>query len=191
MSDTNTNLNDQEALELADLLAIPTEVKDVPTFKPEGPAEEAIPTPGSAGPLEPGASEALTTADLPNVNDAADNLITMIEMAEGTVLTAIVSAKNYFMLKAEERKIVSDALKKPKTQRTEEEQRLIDFKAENHAKAQAKLDAIEWTEDEIKKIRKPARLLVKQKNMKVSPEWALILGIINIVGDHCVDVFMD
>jgi hypothetical protein len=187
------NLNEQEALELADLLAIPTEVKDVPTFKPAGPPEgtEQLNQPAGAGGPDAPAADVLTTADLPNVNDAADNLITMIEMAEGTVLTAVVAAKNYFALKADEKKIVADALKKPKAQRTEEEQRLIDYKAEQSAKSQAKIDSIEWTEDEIKKLRKPARLLVKQKNMKISPEWALVLGIINIVGDHCIDVFMD
>jgi hypothetical protein len=188
----NNNLGEQEALDLAKMLEIPTEPKDVPTFKPAGPAEEQpIAQPGAAGLQAPGAAEKLTTADLPNLNDAADNLITMIEMAEGTVLTAIVSAKNYFSLNADERKKVAEALKKPKTQRTEEEQHLIDMKAQNSAKSQAKLDSIEWTETEIQKLRKPARLLVKQNNMKISPEWALILGVINIVGDHCIDVFMD
>lgn len=185
-------MGEQEALDLAKMLEIPTETKDVPTFKPAGPAEEPpSPQPGAAGLQAPGAAEKLTTADLPNLNDAADNLITMIEMAEGTVLTAVVSAKTYFSLNADERKIVAEALKKPKTQRTEEEQRLIEYKNEIVGKNQAKLDAIEWTESEINKLRKPARLLIKQKNMQISPEWALILGVINIIGDHCIDVFMD
>lgn len=182
-----TELSEEEALDLASVLEIPTAEKTSTTT----PAAEEPAFKPNFTPAEPGAPVVTSPLELPNADDAADNLITMIEMAEGTILTAVLAAKNYFALSGEEKKLVADAIKKPKSERTEAEQRLIDFKNETTAKNQAKLDAIEWTDGEIKKLRKPARLLVKQNNMKVSPEWALILGVINVVGDHCIDIFMD
>lgn len=185
---------DQEELnDLAAMLAIPTEEKADAVIPPVAEPEKVASTTQSK--VEDGSSGAagqgLKLTDVINADDAADNLVNSIDAIQSIIFNAILSAKTYYALPSEDRKTLKAALKKPVAQRTADEIILHNTQKEVFAKNQKKADELSFTEEECFKLRKSAKALVVQENIKVSPKLAFALVVTNLIADRATDIFLD
>lgn len=178
------NNSPQDELDLAALLAIETERKDSVVPEPKAPEiiQQPSPTP---------VVEEVKVTDLIAPDDAASNMINMIDAIQSIVLTGVLTAKQYFHFTKEDREVIKIASKKSIADRSAYETFLLDRKKEVFKKYQEKADKLEFTEKEINRLKKPAKALVVQKNIQVSPGLAFGVMIADILTDRAIDILLD
>lgn len=188
MSD-DIRLDDLEAIDLASQLMIPTEEKT-----PAAAKLNSIPEPEKT---EVKPDEKKETAEPVQLNeiispeDSSEYLVNGIDAILSIVGGAYYSIKAYKILTPEQKKIVSEAKKKPDSQRTDDEKYLIEFLKVEKARIESKSDALDLNEKEIAKLKKTSKGMIKMKNWKIGPEFAFWVTLADILSDRAIDAFMD
>ncbi len=187
----NTASPTDEIVDLAALLAIPTDDKPpVPPPAPEPAPLPAATSPGDASKV-PTPGEPVTLKDVMSPDDAADNMINMIDGIQSLILSGIYTAKAIYALPKADREKVKQASKKPVAERTAEDIHLLATKKKIFENYQKKSDSTNFTDKEILRLKKPAKALVIQKNIQVSPGLAFGFILADIVIDRIIDVALD
>jgi hypothetical protein len=181
------NGND-EFVELADILAIETDKKSG-AIKPEI-IEETITAvkPETAMPEE-GASKIAIT-DIASPEDIADNILNSVDALQSMIFTGVISLKNYLAFNEDDRKKLEQAIKKNEVDRTADETILIEKKLKKNASARKTIDGLNFTPDEFLKLKKSCVPMVKQRNIKVTPELAFTLSLTKLIFDRGIDIAM-
>lgn len=126
-----------------------------------------------------------------SLEESSEYLVTGVDAILTLAGGAFYSIKGSRILNAEQKKIVSEAKKKPESARTEEELHLINFHKSEIAKIQEKSKALDLTEKEIAKLQNASRGMIKTKNWKVGPDFAFWITLTGIISDRAIDAFME
>lgn len=182
-------LDDFETVNLAADLMIPTEVKDVPTPKPEEKTSAASP--------EAVSNKAESTEELVNLSDiispekSAEYLVDGIDSILGLIGGAFYAIKGSQILKPEEKELLRAIRRKTPSDRTPEEQHLIDYFEAEKLKLEEKSEGLAFTPEESNKLLKSSKGFIKSKKIKVGPEFAFYVTIADIITNRVIDAFVD
>lgn len=182
-------LDDFETVNLAADLMIPTEVKEVPPPKPEEKTSAA--SPEAVSNKTNSSEEGVNLSDVITPEDSAEYLVTGIDSILGLIGGAFYAIKGSQILKPEEKKILQEVRKKTPSQRTPEEQHLIDYFEAEKLKLEEKSEAVDLNEKEIVKLKKTSKAFVKMKNIKIGPEIAFYVTLVDVISDRIIDAFVD
>ena len=182
------SFEDFETIDLAADLMVPTEEKVVPAVKVIPEKENASAEASSEVKTD---DSKVALNDLISPDESADHLVTGIDSILGLIGSAFYAVKTSNILNKEEKELAKIARKKKPSDRSEQEQFLIDYLDAEKQKLSDKADGVDLTEKEIAKLKKSSKAYVKMKNIKVGPEIAFYVTLTDIITDRIIDAFVD
>lgn len=184
MSEFVSLANDVSVL---DLLSTPTEQKDpAENVFEQPPAPE--PTTATAAsdplqsPLQPEAKPRLTP------EESGETLVAMIEGIVAPTFTALHYRKFKKAFTEDQRKLIDLASVKPEDKRTDEERAELGRFERLEKEMKRRIEDVSFTDDEVRRLTKPAALMCKINNLDIPPGLAFALVGMQIVSNRVVDL---